>query len=227
VSDAARQYEAAAQPVTGQAPVSLAAKRALDVFGAVFGLVVLSPLFAVVAALIRLDSPGPAIFTQTRIGRDGVPFTFYKFRSMCVDNDCESHRTYVARLIKGGEGLRGENGSYKIEADPRVTRVGHFLRRTSIDELPQLYNVLRGEMSLVGPRPPLPYEAELYTREQWRRLEPLPGMTGLWQVSGRAETTFDRMVELDIEYGETRTFWMDLRILLRTVSVVLGRKGAW
>jgi lipopolysaccharide/colanic/teichoic acid biosynthesis glycosyltransferase len=214
--------------VSGQAPASLAAKRALDILGAAFGLVVLAPLFAVIAAWIRLDSPGPAIFRQQRVGQDGVPFTFYKFRSMCVGNDCESHRTYMTRLIRqGGENLRGENGSYKIEADPRVTRVGHMLRRTSIDELPQLYNVLRGEMSLVGPRPPLPYEVELYTREQWKRLESLPGMTGLWQVSGRAQTTFGRMVELDIEYAETRTFWMDLRILLRTVSVVLDRKGAW
>ncbi len=209
-------------------PASVAAKRVLDVIGSAFGLVALSPLFAVVTALIRLDSPGLAIFKQQRVGRDGVPFMFYKFRTMAVDNDCESHRSYVTQLIRGGsDELRGESGAFKIENDPRVTRVGRILRRTSIDELPQLINVLRGEMSLVGPRPPLDYEVELYTPWQRRRLGAIPGMTGLWQVSGRSKTTFDRMIELDIEYAETRTLAMDLWILWRTVFVLFDRKGAW
>jgi lipopolysaccharide/colanic/teichoic acid biosynthesis glycosyltransferase len=134
----------------------------------------------------------------------------------------------VARLIReGGEELRGQNGAYKIEADPRVTRLGSVLRRTSIDELPQLYNVLRGDMSLVGPRPPLRYEVELYSPAQLERLGSVPGMTGLWQVSGRSKTTFDRMVELDIQYAQMRTFAMDLAILWRTLFVLFDRKGAW
>ena len=209
-------------------PANDAAKRLLDAFGSLIGLVVLSPLFAVIALLIRLDSPGPALFTQKRVGREGVPFTFYKFRTMCVDNDCAGHRSYVTKLIReGSDRLRGECGSFKIENDPRVTRVGRFLRSTSIDELPQLYNVLLGDMSLVGPRPPLDYEVELYNPWQRKRLAAVPGMTGLWQVSGRSRTTFDRMIELDIEYAETRTFAMDLRILWRTVFVLFDRKGAW
>lgn len=203
-------------------------KRTLDVIGATVGLVILSPLLFLIGLAIRLESAGPALFKQTRLGRGGRPFVFYKFRTMVDGNDPTIHRQYVARLISGDtDELRGDTGSFKLECDARVTRFGRILRRTSIDELPQLLNVLRGDMSMVGPRPPLPYEAELYSSHALRRLECTPGITGLWQVSGRCQTTFDEMVELDIAYMETWSVWLDLGILLRTVPVVFGRKGAW
>lgn len=203
-------------------------KRAIDVVGAAFGLLLLSPLLAMVALAVRLDSPGSPLFSQARLGKNGVPFTFYKFRSMSEGNDCSIHRAYVTRLIRSqSESLKGSEGSYKIERDPRVTRLGRILRRTSVDELPQLWNVLRGDMSLVGPRPPLPYEVELYTARHLRRLEVTPGMTGLWQVSGRTKTTFEQMVDLDLAYIDNWSLGLDLRILVRTVSAVLDRKGAW
>lgn len=208
--------------------VSRGAKRALDVVGASLGLVVLSPLLLVVAMAVRLETPGPAIFRQRRLGKDGRPFDFYKFRSMVDNNDPSIHRKYVEQLITAPcEELKGDTGAFKIERDPRVTKVGSFLRRTSIDELPQLMNVLRGEMSLVGPRPPLPYEARLYSRRAMRRLECKPGMTGLWQVSGRCMKTFDEMIELDIKYIENWSFRLDLEILIRTPQAVLGERGAW
>ncbi len=143
-------------------------------------------------------------------------------------NSSDIHRKYVRRLIRqGSTDLKGESGAFKIENDPRVTRLGRILRRTSIDELPQLLNVLRGEMSLVGPRPPLGYEVELYTPHHLRRLEVLPGITGLWQVSGRTETTFEEMVDLDIAYVDNWSLWLDAKVLARTVGVVLSRRGAW
>jgi len=208
--------------------ISLAAKRALDVSIALVLLILLAPILLLVALAIRLESPGAALFRQERFGRGGERFTFYKFRTMVDGNDPTAHRTYVRQLItEGSNELKGDTGSFKLENDPRVTRLGHTLRRLSIDELPQLINVIAGDMSLVGPRPPLPYEVELYSAQASRRLECLPGITGLWQVSGRCETTFDEMVELDIRYIETWTLGLDLRILARTVPVVLGRKGAW
>lgn len=204
-----------------------AAKRALDLFGALVGVVILLPVMFVIGVIIRLESPGSALFRQQRIGRGGRPFTFYKLRTMADGNDSALHEQYVRSLItSASEDLRGERGTYKIEDDPRVTRFGRFLRRTSIDELPQLLNVLLGDMSLVGPRPALPYEVELYTPRAARRLEGLPGMTGLWQVSGRCETTFDEMVELDIAYLEHQSFLGDLKILANTIPVVCGRRGA-
>lgn len=210
------------------ASVRSRAKRALDVCGAIFGLAVLSPLLAAVWVAVRLTSPGRAIFVQTRIGRDGRPLQMFKFRTMYQGNSSDAHRKYVTTLIaKGPAGLQGESGAYKIENDPRVTAVGRFMRRMSIDELPQLVNVLRGEMSLVGPRPPLGYEVELYTARHMRRLEVTPGMTGLWQVSGRTRLSFEQMIDLDLEYVDHWSLWLDLKILLRTVSVVLGREGAW
>jgi len=168
------------------------------------------------------------LFRQVRLGKDSVPFTFYKFRTMVDGNDASIHKRYVADLItQPSEALKGDTGSFKIEHDPRLTRIGGALRRWSIDELPQILNVLAGDMSLIGPRPPLDYEVELYSERARRRLECKPGITGLWQVSGRCLTTFDEMVELDIEYIDTWSLWLDVSILLRTPSAVLGGKGAW
>lgn len=216
-----------AVPAIGRGMARLA-KRALDVTASAVGLVLLSPVLLVVAIAVRVDSSGPAIFAQRRLGKNGRPFTFYKFRSMCDGCDSDMHRSYVSRLIKSqSEELKGASGSYKLDRDPRITRVGRILRRTSLDELPQLYNVLRGEMSLVGPRPPLAYEVELYTARHMRRLEATPGMSGLWQVSGRTNTTFEQMVDLDLAYIDNWSLALDLEILLRTISVVLDRGGAW
>lgn len=205
-----------------------ASKRALDVFGAGFGLVVLSPLFVLTAAIIKLESRGPAFFKQLRVGRNGTPFTMYKFRTMADGCDPAVHREHVRRLITGeaGDESRNAEGSFKLGADPRITKFGHLLRASSMDEMPQLVNVLRGEMSLVGPRPPLPYEVEQYEPRHMRRLEATPGMTGLWQVSGRTRLTFEEMVDLDVSYADSWSFWLDLRILLRTIPAVIDRKGA-
>lgn len=201
-------------------------KRLLDVLGSAFGLIVLSPLFAGVAVAIMLDSPGPVFFRQTRLGLNGRRFVMYKFRTMRADADSDVHREYVQALIRdGGAQLKGRSGAYKLDADARVTAVGRWLRGTSVDELPQLINVLRGEMSLVGPRPPLEYEAELYSERDARRLDVTPGMTGLWQVSGRNNMNFSEMVELDLAYIERRSMLLDLRILLRTFSAVTSRNG--
>ncbi|RJQ51013.1 MAG: sugar transferase [Actinobacteria bacterium] len=204
-------------------------KRLMDVVGAGIGLVVLAPFITLIAIAIRLDSPGPAIFKQTRVGKGGRRFTFYKFRSMYEDSDAGVHEQYTARLIAGEDldNLMGDNGSFKLEHDSRITRVGRLLRRTSLDELPQLANVLLGQMSLIGPRPPLEYEVAKYKEPHLRRLEVLPGMTGLWQVSGRTKTSFEEMVELDVAYVDNWSFTLDLRILARTPFVVFNREGAW
>ena len=203
-------------------------KRALDVCGALVGLVGLSPLLVLVWLLIKWDSPGPAIYVQNRVGQGGRSLKMLKFRTMFEGNSCNIHRQYVTRLIEQAPAdPESCSGSYKIENDPRVTRFGRILRRTSIAALPQLFNVFCGDMSLVGPRPPLDYEVELYSPRDVRRLQVFPGMTGLWQVSGRSRLTFDEMVDLDLEYIAQWSFWLDVQILWRTVSVVLGRKGAW
>jgi lipopolysaccharide/colanic/teichoic acid biosynthesis glycosyltransferase len=208
--------------------LSHVAKRLFDSLGSACGLLVLAPALLIMGLIIRLESPGPALFRQQRLGKDGLPFTFYKFRTMFDGNDPSIHKKYVRKLItSGSEELKGDTGSFKIEDDPRVTRIGYFLRRWSIDELPQLLNVLMGDMSIVGPLPPLQYEVELYSEHARRRLECLPGITGLWQVSGRCETTFEEMVELDIEYVDNWSLALDASILLRTIPVVLGRRGAW
>lgn len=228
--DVTRSWEASPADLTAEnaRPIGRALKRAVDITASLLGLIVLSPFLLLVGLGVRLESHGPALFRQTRIGRGGRPFTFYKFRTMVDGNDPAIHREYVARLIANAdEELKGDTGCYKIEHDPRVTRFGSFLRRTSIDELPQLLNVLIGDMSLVGPRPALPYEVELYPPHAMRRLDCLPGITGLWQVSGRCSTTFDEMVELDISYQQRWSFLGDLKILARTVPTVLRRKGAW
>jgi len=194
-------------------------KRAMDVLISAFGLVVFSPLMLLIALAIKLDSPGPVIFKQTRVGKGGALFTCYKFRSMCVGAE------------KQIEKLRARNEAsgplFKIRDDPRRTRVGRIIRRMSLDELPQLWNVLRGEMSLIGPRPPLPSEVQKYESWHRRRLEVPPGITGLWQVSGRSNLTFDEMVLLDVYYIENWSPMLDLRILLRTIPTVLLGSGAY
>lgn len=200
-----------------------ACKRVLDVTGAILMLLLLSPVMLACAILIKLDSPGPVIFRQQRVGQGGKLFTCLKFRTMYADADQSLHKQYVLALMKAENDahLRGEDGLYKLPQDPRVTRVGRWLRRTSLDELPQLWNVLRGEMSLVGPRPPIPYEVEHYKPEHMQRLLVKPGITGLWQVKGRNRTTFEQMVALDLEYVRKRGLMLDLWILLMTLPVVL------
>ena len=200
------------------------AKRSIDVVGAAVGLVLASPVMAVAAVLVRLDTPGPAIFRQERVGAFGRRFTTYKVRTMFVDNDDGAHRRFVAALLRG-EGPT-QNGIYKMAHDPRITRVGRVLRRLSIDEIPQLLNVLRGEMSLVGPRPPLPSETDLYDARSWGRLACRPGITGLWQVSGRSQLGYLEMIDLDLEYVRSWSLALDARILARTPRVVLSRQGA-
>jgi lipopolysaccharide/colanic/teichoic acid biosynthesis glycosyltransferase len=207
-------------------------KRTMDIVGSAFGLVIASPLFLLIVLAIKCTSRGPALFRQMRVGQYGAPFLFLKFRSMKVDNDPSVHREYVKNLIGGGAGRNTSNGDgrtvYKLTRDPRVTRLGVFLRKTSLDELPQLYNVLKGEMSLVGPRPAIPYEVEAY--ELWHRrrvLEAKPGITGLWQVKGRSHIGFDEMVRLDVRYAMARSLWLDVKILLNTPRAVIFAKGAY
>ncbi|HJR59560.1 MAG TPA: sugar transferase [Vicinamibacterales bacterium] len=204
-------------------------KRALDVLGSLTLLVLLAPVLLVLAALVKLTSRGPILFRQVRVGQLAKPFIMLKFRTMQVDNDSGLHRHFVTQFIKSSEQLKqpGADPFFKIRNDPRVTPIGHLLRRTSLDELPQLWNVLRGDMSLVGPRPPLRYELEAYRPWHWRRvLEAKPGITGLWQVTGRSRTTFDEMVRLDLRYVRTRNLWTDVRILLATPRAVVTGKGA-
>ena len=216
-----------------------ATKRLIDVLGSLSLLLLLSPIVAIIAAAIKLTSRGPVHFRQKRIGEHGTPFTFLKFRTMYVNNDASEHKAYVQQLIAGhavkhptdGDGNGNGNGNgegiFKLTNDPRITPVGRFLRRTSLDELPQLFNVLRGEMSLVGPRPPLPYEVEAYATWHRRRLlEAKPGITGLWQVLGRSRVGFDEMVRLDLRYARNSSPWLDLKILLQTPGAVFGGHGA-
>ena len=205
-------------------------RRAFDVTMACLLLVLLSPLYALVAVLIKLDSRGPVIYRQERIGQHGRPFVFLKFRSMRDASDSGAHRAHMERVIRenldpqqaGGSGP----SSLKLAHDPRITRVGRVIRKLSIDELPQLVNVLRGEMSLVGPRPGLPYELAMYQEWQKRRLEALPGLTGWWQVKGRNRVSFDEMVRMDLYYMDHSSFWLDVRILLLTPWAALSGKGA-
>jgi exopolysaccharide biosynthesis polyprenyl glycosylphosphotransferase len=207
-------------------------KRTLDCLASALFLVLLFPVFLAVALAIKLTSKGPVLFKQKRIGQYGTPFTFLKFRSMYDNSDPRIHREYVSQLIAGSKTANGqgdnESGVYKITADPRVTPVGRFLRKSSLDELPQLWNVLKGEMSLVGPRPPLPYEFERYDIWHRRRVvEAKPGITGLWQVAGRSRTSFDDMVRLDLKYVIHWSIWLDLKILFQTPGAVLSGDGAY
>jgi exopolysaccharide biosynthesis polyprenyl glycosylphosphotransferase len=206
-------------------------KRLMDILIAMGLLAVTSPLFLIVALLIKRSGPGPVFFVQERLGRDGQPFLFYKFRTMEHNSDDAIHRQFAAMFINGDEeGCRKSNGDrkiFKMSQDPRVTRIGAWLRRTSLDELPQIFNVLRGDMSLVGPRPPIVYEIEHYQPWHMERLKVTPGLTGLWQVSGRSSVPFEEMVRLDVHYINHWSLWMDLRILLKTVPVVLQGTGGY
>lgn len=203
------------------------AKRALDLVVGSLALVVLSPLMLVLAIMVRIDSPGPALFRQTRIGLNGQPFTMIKFRTMQHGNDESQHREYYRALIEGTAESRESGDGEKVFLldDPRVTRTGAWLRKMSLDELPNLFNVLGGSMSLVGPRPPIDYEVDMYDTRSKGKLAAKPGMTGLAQVSGRGTLTFDEIIDLDLEYIEKRSFFFDVGLLLRTVPAVLRRRG--
>ena len=208
-----------------------AMKRGMDIVGSLLLLTLFSPVFLAIAAAVKLTSRGPVLFRQQRIGEHGTAFTFLKFRSMYVDNDSSQHKEYVRKLIVGQAAKQPTNGAgegiFKLTNDPRITPVGDFLRRTSMDELPQFLNVLRGDMSLVGPRPPVPYEVEAYATWHRRRLlEAKPGITGLWQVQGRSRVGFDEMVRLDLRYARSCSPWLDLKILMRTPRAVIAGNGA-
>jgi lipopolysaccharide/colanic/teichoic acid biosynthesis glycosyltransferase len=209
----------------------LVVKRSIDILGSGLLLLVLSPILAAIVLAIKLTSKGPVIFEQERMGQFGEKFKCLKFRTMYTNNDPKIHREFVQSFI-AGQGNREKSGTcepavYKITNDPRVTAVGRFLRKTSLDEFPQFWNVLRGEMSLVGPRPPVPYEFEMYDFWHRRRvLELKPGVTGLWQVNGRSRTCFDDMVRLDLRYSQTWSLWLDLKILLATPFAVVAGDGA-
>ncbi|WP_461201727.1 sugar transferase [Anoxybacillus sp. TBDG-1] len=198
----------------------LIAKRTMDIIGAMIGLISLSWLFLIVAVLIKLEDPkGPVFFKQIRVGKDGKQFYMYKFRSMVTDAE-----TKLQELLKYNE---VSGAMFKMKNDPRVTKVGRFIRKTSIDELPQLWNVLKGEMSLVGPRPPLPREVAQYTEYDKQRLLVTPGCTGLWQVSGRNDLGFHEMVELDLRYIRERSLLYDLRIIIKTIRVMIKPNSAY
>ena len=230
------------QPVTSSLQVTmehelnrrkllLHVKRAIDVLGSLVALVLCLPVFLVIALAIRLTSRGPVFFRQVRLGQYGQRFTFLKFRSMYVNNDHKIHQEYVQQFILGAKGAeqttKGQQKIFKLTSDPRITRVGRFLRNTSLDEIPQFINVLTGKMSLVGPRPPLPYEFEKY--DLWhkhRLLGVKPGITGPWQVGGRSRVTFDEMVRLDIRYARTWSLWLDIKIILQTPKAMVLGSGA-
>ncbi|HEY4776038.1 MAG TPA: sugar transferase [Candidatus Acidoferrales bacterium] len=212
--------------------LSLLTKRVMDVLGASVALLLLSPIFLILAVLIKLTSKGPIFFRQERVGQFGSRFVFLKFRSMYVSTDAAIHKEYVRNFIAGKANSEAREGSkkgvYKITNDPRVTWIGKFMRRTSLDEIPQFWNVMTGEMSLVGPRPPIPYEIEAYDIWHRRRLlESRPGITGLWQVRGRSKTTFDEMVRLDLQYSRMWSPMLDVKILLQTPRAVFTGDGAY
>jgi lipopolysaccharide/colanic/teichoic acid biosynthesis glycosyltransferase len=206
-------------------------KHAMDTVGSALMLVSLSPLLLIIATAVKTSSKGPVFFRQQRVGQYGRNFTFLKFRSMRVNNDQRVHEDYVTKLIGGVAQQYQTNGNgnevYKLTNDKRVTRIGKLLRRTSLDELPQLVNVLKGDMSLVGPRPAIPYELAAYQTWHRRRvLEVKPGITGLWQVTGRSRVKFDEMVRLDLRYASSWSPWLDIKILMRTPGAVIGGSGA-
>lgn len=226
------------------ADLYFAAKRLMDLTVVFFSLVFLLPLLAFIALLIKWDSPGPAIFKQERVTAkrrkgDGevyweeIPFTIYKFRTMRADAKSTVHRQFIEAYIAGDEKLMAElqsvqekeNAKYRLVKDTRITKVGSFLRKTSLDELPQLWNVLRGEMSLVGPRPAITYEVELYRPHHHDRLRTVPGITGWWQVKGRSSTSFEEMVRLDVEYIQQQNLWLDIKIIFLTVAAVVYGRG--
>ena len=216
----------------GRNAPALLVKRAMDIVGSLFALIILLPILVAIAIAIKLTSRGPVLFHQDRVGQYGRKFKFLKFRSMYAANDSAVHQEFVKRLISGGTGAEQTNGHqpkvYKLTHDSRVTRLGRILRRTSLDEFPQFFNVLKGEMSLVGPRPPIQYEVECY--DIWhnqRLLAVKPGITGLWQVKGRSRTSFDDMVRLDLKYARSWSLWLDIKILLETPRAILSGDGAY
>lgn len=199
--------------------LNLFLKRAADIILSILGIIIISPILLIVALLIKLDSKGHVFIHQKRVGKNGAPFHMHKFRSMV--NNAEELKEQLEKYNEA------DGPAFKMKNDPRITRVGRFIRKFSIDELPQLFNVLKGEMSLIGPRPPLPNEVEQYTDFQWRRLDIRPGITGLWQVSGRSDITFDEWVKLDLYYIEKWSISLELKILLKTIPVVLKGEGAY
>ena len=199
---------------------SYAMKRTIDVFGSLVGMILLSPVLLGIALAVKLTSPGPVIFAQVRVGRYGRHFRFYKFRSMYVD--AEERKKELLAKNESKDGV-----IFKMKDDPRITKVGKFLRRTSLDELPQLWNVFIGDMSLVGPRPPVPKEVQEYTLDDRKRLDVIPGITCLWQIRGRSEIPFHEQVRLDKEYIMAPSIWTDIKILLKTVPAIIGGKGAY
>lgn len=218
-------------------------KQLMDVTLVLLSLIPLAAIFILIAVLIKLDSSGPIIFKQERVGAklgflQGSPywirrrFTMYKFRTMKNDAKVTIHYEFVKAYITNDFNMsellamRKAKSMYKLANDPRVTRMGHFLRKTSLDELPQLWNVLLGDMSLVGPRPPIPYEVEMYKPRHYQRLAALPGITGLWQIMGRSSTTFEEMVALDLEYIQKQSLWLDLKIIFGTLPAILSKRGA-
>ncbi len=214
--------------------ISFFMKRAMDISGSIIALVIFSPIFLIVPLLIKFTSKGPVLFRQERIGQFEKKFMFLKFRTMCVNNDSSIHQEYTKKLIREQKSyaVNKDNGDktciYKMKDDPRITPIGRFLRKMSLDEFPQFINVLKGEMSLVGPRPPIPYELDNYDIWHKRRvLEIKPGITGLWQVKGRSRTTFDEMVRLDLKYVREWSLWLDTKILFQTPKAVLNGKGAY
>lgn len=210
-------------PVNTYQPV----KRALDLCLAMFSVLLFGALLLAIALGIRISSPGPIFYRQKRIGKDGIPFDMLKFRSMQVKNNPDLHREYVQNLIKNNTGpLDLGKKSLKTVGDPRITGLGKYLRKFSLDELPQFFNVLKGEMSIVGPRPSLPYEVEVYQEWHKGRLTVLPGITGLWQVKARNAISFDDMVRLDLEYIKTMNIWLDLKIIILTPIEMIRGKGA-
>jgi lipopolysaccharide/colanic/teichoic acid biosynthesis glycosyltransferase len=233
LSHQAQRAEAPAKPAPAPPPAgpatawANAGKPLFDLVVASLGFALVCPLLGAVAVLVRLTTPGPALFRQTRVGRDGRPFVLYKFRSMYAGSVDDVHRQYVRKLLTQDQPpAGGQRGLYKLEDDPRITALGRLLRRTSIDELPQLLNVIRGDMSLVGPRPALPWEAEMIGEAHGARFLVRPGLTGLWQVSGRCALTMRQGLELDVEYVRKQSFIVDFMILAKTIPAVLSARGA-
>ena len=204
--------------------LDLASKRVIDIVLATVGVIILTPLWLVVALLIRISDRGPAFFKQTRVGKNGQTFTMYKFRTMRVDAEQVKASLEAANRADVGA---GNSVMFKMRDDPRVTRVGRVLRKTSIDELPQLFNVIKGDMSLVGPRPPLPSEVATYEPHVMGKFSVRPGITGLWQISGRSNLSWEETVQLDLDYAATRTVGLDMWILLQTVPALLRQEGAY
>jgi lipopolysaccharide/colanic/teichoic acid biosynthesis glycosyltransferase len=205
-------------------PGYLRAKRIFDVLFTLLLLIPLCIVMVIVAVCIRLETPGPVFFRQKRVGLNGIEFEMLKFRSMYLNGDDSHHREAIKQYMNGSS-LNGKANAYKLVDDPRVTRVGRLIRKTSIDELPQFLNVLHGQMSLVGPRPPLPYEVEEYSQHDWLRLSGKPGLTGTWQIYGRSRVPFQEMVEMDIEYLQQQSFWLDLKLIVLTVPVMISGRG--